>query len=69
MNKLGLLVFFGLWLLSSCSESEKEKMYERPEWLKGTLYDQLKVDLNHQLYVKALEATDYADKMRRTGSG
>jgi uncharacterized surface protein with fasciclin (FAS1) repeats len=68
MDKLRLLVFFSALWLWSCSELEKEKIYERPEWLKGTLYEQLKSDPNHQVYAKALEMTGYAESLGKTGS-
>jgi uncharacterized surface protein with fasciclin (FAS1) repeats len=68
MNKLKFSFLFSLVLLWSCNKYEKEKMYERPEWLKGTLYELLKSDPNHQIYATALEITGYADKLGRTGS-
>jgi uncharacterized surface protein with fasciclin (FAS1) repeats len=68
MKKLKILVFFSSLLFWSCNELEKEQIYERPEWLKGTLYEQLKNDQNHQIYIKALDLTGYSDKLSRTGS-
>jgi uncharacterized surface protein with fasciclin (FAS1) repeats len=68
MTKLKILVFFSLLFLWSCNELEKEEIYKRPEWLKGTLYEQLKNDPNHQIYIKALDLTGYSDKLSRTGS-
>jgi uncharacterized surface protein with fasciclin (FAS1) repeats len=69
MNRLKILVLFGSLLLWSCDKFEKNELYSRPEWLKGTLYDQLKADTSKYLiYAKALEITGYADKLGRTGS-
>jgi uncharacterized surface protein with fasciclin (FAS1) repeats len=54
--------------LASCTNKEKEELYQRPEWLKGTLYEQLKSDPEHQIYAEALKITEYSNKLERTGS-
>ncbi len=68
MYRLKLLLLLFLILSVSCTNKEKEELFERPDWLKGTLYEQLKNDPNHQIYTDALELTGYANKLERTGS-
>lgn len=60
-------VSFVLVISSSC-RSEREKYYERPAWLEGTLYQQLKATGKYSEYLKWLDLTGYGEIFDRGGS-
>ncbi|MCB9012837.1 MAG: fasciclin domain-containing protein, partial [Bacteroidales bacterium] len=58
MKKL-LTVILGISLMLASCEKEKIRYYERPAWLKGPLYDQIKSTGQFNEFVKAAEYAGY----------
>jgi len=67
MKKMGpffLLVF--LFLLTSC-ETEMDKYYELPSWLKGNSWEVLEAKGNYSIFLKGVEKTSYKDLVQGKG--
>ena len=58
MKKL-LIIITGIIILLMGCEKEKVTYYERPDWLKGPLFDQIKSTGEFKEFVKAAEFADY----------
>ncbi|MCF8378948.1 MAG: fasciclin domain-containing protein [Bacteroidales bacterium] len=58
MKKL-LILIAGVAIFLGACEKEKTRYYERPEWLKGPLFDQIKSTGEFKEFVKAAEYVDY----------
>lgn len=57
MKKLTFL--FSLTLIFLSCQKEKELYYERPDWLQGPLYDQIKSTGEYDEYIKIADLTEY----------
>jgi uncharacterized surface protein with fasciclin (FAS1) repeats len=60
------LLLFSL-LFTNCRNKDWDEYYERPAWLAGPIYQQLKARGNFTLYIACLERTGYANVLGRTG--
>lgn len=65
LRLLSLALF--IILLGACT-SAREKYYETPDWLEGTLYEQIEAEGGYSEYLKCLDITGYADIFGRGGS-
>ena len=68
MNKkiFRVVVYLLVWcLLPSCND--KEKYYERPDWLKGTTKQVLESKGNYSVFIKAMETCGYESMINGRG--
>jgi len=66
--RMALVIISVLALSYSCSKLEDQEKYQRPDWLAGKIYSQLKKDSTLSVFTLLLERTGYDKVLDLTGS-
>lgn len=66
MKKCKIFWIFILILVASC-QSEMDKYYELPDWLKGSAYEVLQEEGNFTIFLSAVDKTDFKDLVNGKG--
>jgi len=66
-GKIFISTLLMMFVLFSCKQDEFDK-YERPEWLAGKVYSQIKANENLKTFAKCLEITEYDSIINTSGS-
>ncbi|MDR2131132.1 MAG: fasciclin domain-containing protein [Odoribacteraceae bacterium] len=66
-TKKCLTLLLSLFTLFGCGEKVIEDYYKRPAWLKGSAYDVLKATNNFNLFLAAVDRTEYKELLQGKG--
>ncbi len=66
MKKWTVFFTFFLFLMTSC-QTEMDKYYELPSWLKGNAWEVLEAKGNYTIFLKGVEKTSYKDLVQGKG--